>query len=71
MAFFSRIQFEPTTAKGVACPQCSGALTFDRTCLSVMLTCKGCGAGYDPARFAAELGDDLDEVYANVPMNRM
>ncbi|MHC1790858.1 dual CXXC motif small (seleno)protein [Solidesulfovibrio sp.] len=71
MAFFSRIKFEPTTAKGIACPTCGGRLTYDRTCLTVMLACQGCHGTFDPARFAADLDDDFDEAYANVPLNRM
>ena len=67
---FSRIQFQPATAK-LACPECGQALTFDRTCLRIMLSCHGCGREFDPARFAAELDDDFDEAYANVPLNRM
>ena len=71
MAFFSRITFEPTTAKKLVCPTCGGGLTYDRTCLTVMLTCRGCGGSFDPARFVADLDDDFDEAYANVPLNRM
>ena len=71
MAFFSRIKFEAAPVKGVACPNCGGVLIFERSCLTVMLACRGCGKRHDPARFAAQLGDDMDEGYATVPMDRM
>lgn len=70
MAFFSRIQFKPTTAK-VNCPHCGEPLTYERTCLHVMLSCHACGREFDPAQLVDQLGDDFDEVYANVPLNRM
>ncbi len=67
---FSRIKFQPTAAN-VDCPHCGRSLTYERTCLRIMLTCHGCGREFDPARFASQLDDDFDEAYANVPLNRM
>ena len=68
---FSRIQFQPATAKTLACPHCGRHLTYERTCLHVMLTCHGCGKEFDPSRFVDQLDDDFEEAYANIPMNRM
>jgi hypothetical protein len=68
---FSRITFEPSMPKGLACPICGGALTFERTCLRAMLTCQACGKDFDPARFVDQLDDDFEEAYANIPINRM
>lgn len=68
---FSRIQFTPSTAKSLTCPQCGQALTYGRTCLSVMLSCHACGKTFDPAAFVSDLDDDFEEAYANVPLNRM
>ncbi|WP_428564123.1 MAG: dual CXXC motif small (seleno)protein [Solidesulfovibrio sp. DCME] len=70
MAFFSRVRFTPATAKA-ACPQCGQRLTYERSCLRIMLTCHACGREFDPARFVDELDDDFDEAYANVPLDRM
>ena len=70
MAFFSRIRFEPSRAN-VACSHCGKQLTYERTCLHIMLTCHACGKEFDPSRFVAELDDDFDEAYANVPLDRM
>lgn len=67
---FSRIKFQPTAAN-VDCPHCGRSLTYERTCLRIMLTCHGCGKEFDPARFVSQLDDDFDEAYANVPLNRM
>ncbi|MHC1712733.1 MAG: dual CXXC motif small (seleno)protein [Solidesulfovibrio sp.] len=68
---FSRVTFEPSMAKGLTCPSCNGPLTFERTCLHAMLTCKSCRKDYDPALFVEQLDDDFEEAYANIPMNRM
>jgi len=68
---FSRVHFEPSTAKGLVCPQCGQALTFDRTCLRAMLTCHSCGKEFDPAQFVDQLDDDFEEAYADIPINRM
>jgi len=68
---FSRVHFESTTAKGLTCPDCGKELTFDRTCLKAMLTCRACGREFDPARFVAELEDDFEEAYANITIDRM
>ncbi len=68
---FSRIQFKPSAARGIACPGCGQPLTFERSCLRVMLACHACGREFDPARFVDQLGDDFEEVYANVPIDRM
>lgn len=70
MGFFSRIQFAPATAKAT-CPQCGKQLTYERTCLQIMLSCHACGKQFDPARFVEQLDDDFDEAYANVPLDRM
>jgi uncharacterized protein (DUF983 family) len=68
---FSRIRFEPATAKGLTCPHCGRPMTYERSCLRVMLACHACGREYDPARFVAELDDDFEEAYANIPLDRM
>jgi predicted amidophosphoribosyltransferase len=67
---FSRIQFRPTETK-VACPGCGKQLTYERSCLRIMLTCHGCGREFDPADYVDQLDDDFDAVYANVPLDRM
>jgi uncharacterized protein (DUF983 family) len=68
---FLRTRFTPTKATGVKCPQCGHGLTFSRSCLRAMLVCDGCGKNFDPADFVDQLGDLFEEVYANVPIDRM
>ncbi|EFL50670.1 conserved hypothetical protein [Solidesulfovibrio fructosivorans JJ]] len=67
---FSRVRFSPTEAK-VTCPNCGKHLTYERSCLRIMLTCHACGKEFDPAGLVDQLDDDFDEVYANVPLDRM
>lgn len=68
---FSRTRFTPTEAKGLACPKCGQHLVYTRSCVRAMIVCDACGASFDPAAFVAQLDDDFEEAYANVPLNRM
>lgn len=63
--------FRPAEATGIRCPDCGHALNFNRSCTQPLIVCAGCGASFDPIRFLDQLDDDFDEVYADVPMDRM
>jgi hypothetical protein len=68
---FSRVKFTPKAAQGLPCPDCGRSLTFTRSCVRAMFVCDGCGASFDPSRFVDRLGEDFEEAYADVPLNRM
>jgi len=68
---FSRTRFQPTEAKGLACPTCGHTLTFTRSCQHALLACDACGASFDPIRFLDQLDETFEEIYADIPIDRM
>ena len=67
----SPIRFRPTEATGLACPACGRGLTFTRTCRQALLACNGCGATYAPSQFLDRLGETFEDIYADIPLDRM